>query len=61
MDLETFKKNNQDYIQNKVNPFFETLLYDLLISKPDDIVFYIFFSIVSIKLIQKRSILQLNG
>lgn len=38
MDLDAFKRENKDYIQNKVNPFFESLLYDLLLNKPDDIV-----------------------
>lgn len=38
MNFENFKKENQEYIQVKVNPFFESLLYDLLINKPEDIV-----------------------
>jgi hypothetical protein len=38
MNLENFKKENQEYIQQKVNPFFESLLYDLLVNKPEDIV-----------------------
>lgn len=40
MDLEAFKKENKEYIQKKVNPFFENLLYDLLLSKPEDIVIF---------------------
>ena len=38
MNFENFKKENQDYIQVKVNPFFESLLYDLLVNRPEDIV-----------------------
>ncbi len=48
MNREAKEKLNREYIDAKVNPIFEKLLVDILISKPDDVVIKYFFSFTKI-------------
>lgn len=48
MDKETKKQQNLDYINNRINPILERLIVDLLISKPDNVV-YSYFYLFSLK------------
>ena len=43
MEKEVKRQVNLDYINSKINPILERLIVDLLINKPDRVVFLLFY------------------